>query len=214
MLEIVRQAAERVGGVPRLAERIGVTRQAIYQWREVPVDRVRDIAVATGIAHADLRPDLYARHDAGEPGLRGFDRHDTIDWNERQAEALRRGELAAVDRFALADMLDDLSRAARDEVARRLRLLLHRLMKWQAKPERRSLSTIGVITSERARLLARFDRSPRLRVHAAAVLQAAYAAARADLVEETGLALDRFPADCPLTLDRLLDPGFAPDAGF
>lgn len=209
MLDIVRQAAERVGGVPRLAECIGVTRQAIYQWREIPIDRIRDIALATGIARADLRPDLYPPPEAGE---RNAERHDVVAWNERQAEALRRGDLAGIDRHALAEVLEERCREARGEIFRRLRLILHRLMKWQVRPERRSLSTVAVITSERARLLARFDQSHRLRLHAADVLQQAYEAARADLAEETGLSLERFPSACPVTLERLLDPGFTPTA--
>lgn len=208
MLDIVRQAAERVGGVPRLAERIGVTRQAIYQWREVPVERIRDIALATGIDRANLRPDLYP-----EPATATLpDRRDAVAWNERQAEALRRSDLAAIDRQALADLLDGLNRDARADVARRLQLILHRLMKWQVRPNRRSLSTIGVITAERARLLARFDIAPSLRLYAAEALQAAYEAARADIVEETGLPPDSFPAGCPISLDRLLDPAFTPTA--
>ena len=54
-------AADAVGGVPTLAELLGVTRHAIYQWERVPAGRVIPIEAATGgkVTRHDLRPDLY-----------------------------------------------------------------------------------------------------------------------------------------------------------
>jgi DNA-binding transcriptional regulator YdaS (Cro superfamily) len=47
------------GGVPRLAERLGVKRQAIYQWPYIPADRVGQVGSITGLAAHELRPDLF-----------------------------------------------------------------------------------------------------------------------------------------------------------
>ena len=59
MLAILREAAQRVGGMSALAQSIGLTRSAIYQWKgRIPAERVMDIEEATGIPRTRLRPDL------------------------------------------------------------------------------------------------------------------------------------------------------------
>jgi hypothetical protein len=223
MLEIVRKAADRIGGVPKLAERLGVTRQAIYQWREVPAERVGEIALATGVPRADLRPDLFAiaqdlaiwQADAiadAEPappidwsGLRC----DELRWLEAQADAVAGSGLQVIDTDRLVHLLRSLADEARCDIERRMTVVLVRLLKWHYRPERRSLSTIAVITAERARILNRAATSPALRAHAETALHDVYKRAIAQTADETGLALDVFPVDCPLGLDELLDPAFA-----
>jgi|TARA_R110000796_G_scaffold21207_3_gene62514 DNA-binding transcriptional regulator YdaS (Cro superfamily) len=45
----------------RLAEGLGITTQAISQWRRVPAERVLSVERLTGVCRQDLRPDLYPR---------------------------------------------------------------------------------------------------------------------------------------------------------
>ena len=59
MLSILKSAAQRIGGVNQLADGLGVTRQALYQWSRVPAERVIEIERLTGVARHDLRPDLH-----------------------------------------------------------------------------------------------------------------------------------------------------------
>ena len=54
-----KQIIELAGGAQVLAKRIGLTHQAIYAWREVPADRVIEVARLTGLRPWDVRPDLY-----------------------------------------------------------------------------------------------------------------------------------------------------------
>ena len=63
-MEALERAIEIIGGVPRLADLLGIERQAIYQWKQTPVKRVLDIEEATDIrvTRYELRPDIY-----GEP---------------------------------------------------------------------------------------------------------------------------------------------------
>lgn len=60
-LSPIARAAEAVGGFPKLASLIGVTRQAIYQWDRIPAERVIAIENATGgkVTRHELRPDLF-----------------------------------------------------------------------------------------------------------------------------------------------------------
>ena len=226
MLDIVRTAADRIGGIPRLAQRIGVTRQAIYQWREVPAERVAEIALATGVARADLRPDLFgitvdelawqqdAADEANGDAAPAADftelRRDILAWTDAQAHAIASG--AEIDTDRMIDLLRSLARDARTDIERRLGVIIVRLLKWQHRPDRRSLSTISVITAERARILSRLSASPSLRSHAEEALPTIFARACRQAADETGLAPGVFPADCPYRLDELLDPSFAPTA--
>lgn len=47
------------GGVTRLAEKIGITRSAVSQWHEIPIDRVADVQRATGLTKYEQRPDIF-----------------------------------------------------------------------------------------------------------------------------------------------------------
>ena len=49
----------RATGVPALSEHLGITKQAIYQWRRIPPERAVDIAKITGIPVQELRPDVF-----------------------------------------------------------------------------------------------------------------------------------------------------------
>ena len=52
-------AVDRVGGVARLADMLGVSRQAVYKWKRIPAERVPQIERLTGVPRVALRPDLY-----------------------------------------------------------------------------------------------------------------------------------------------------------
>lgn len=53
------RAVEAAGGASRLAEKLGVTRSAVSQWREIPAERVHEVESLTGVPRSELRPDLY-----------------------------------------------------------------------------------------------------------------------------------------------------------
>lgn len=65
MIDLVAQAREakvaavqKAGGGAALARLINVSRSAITHWDLIPVERIADVAQATGMAAAELRPDL------------------------------------------------------------------------------------------------------------------------------------------------------------
>lgn len=59
MLDIVKRAAEKAGGVTKLASEIGVKHPSLHSWKQIPANRVRDIERVTGIPDYELRPDLF-----------------------------------------------------------------------------------------------------------------------------------------------------------
>ena len=55
----LKRAIEKLGTSAALAARIGITEQAISQWRRVPPLRVLTVERATGVHRTELRPDIY-----------------------------------------------------------------------------------------------------------------------------------------------------------
>ncbi len=60
MLPVVLKAAKIVGSIRQLAKDLGVTRQALYGWKQVPVEQILPIEKATGgkVTRHQMRPDL------------------------------------------------------------------------------------------------------------------------------------------------------------
>jgi DNA-binding transcriptional regulator YdaS (Cro superfamily) len=52
-------AIVRAGGITPLARRLGVSPQAVAQWKLVPLRRVVEVEIATGVPRERLRPDFY-----------------------------------------------------------------------------------------------------------------------------------------------------------
>ena len=89
-------------------------------------------------------------------------------------------------------------------------LLLH-LLKYRFQPRRRSRNWRAGIVEHRQRLRDDFRSSPSLRGYARDMFEEAYADARARALAETGLPVQRFPAEPPFTLEQVLDPKYQPD---
>lgn len=58
VLALIR-AARTMGGYSSLARRLGISRQAVWQWQRCPESRVLEIEALTGVSRFDLRPDKY-----------------------------------------------------------------------------------------------------------------------------------------------------------
>lgn len=60
---VLQNAAQKVGGMAQLAAELGIARQAIYQWKRIPAERVVDIERITGVPRTELRPDIFGASD-------------------------------------------------------------------------------------------------------------------------------------------------------
>jgi DNA-binding transcriptional regulator YdaS (Cro superfamily) len=57
--ELIRAAAEKVGGIVALAARLGITKSAVSQWDRVPAEHVLRVSELTGVSVHELRPDVF-----------------------------------------------------------------------------------------------------------------------------------------------------------
>ena len=56
---VIAFACEKAGSAAELARRLGIKRQAIIQWTEIPIRHVHKVNEVTGIPLTDLRPDVF-----------------------------------------------------------------------------------------------------------------------------------------------------------
>ena len=66
MQEGLKRALEIVGGPAALARHLGITKQAVGQWSQVPAERVLDVEDATNgaVKGHELRPDICRAPEA------------------------------------------------------------------------------------------------------------------------------------------------------
>ncbi|ADE14933.1 protein of unknown function DUF29 [Nitrosococcus halophilus Nc 4] len=135
---------------------------------------------------------------------------DYYAWTQETIEKLRQGKLSEVDVNDLIEELEDMGASERRATESRLEVLLAHLLKWQYQPERRGKSWRLTIEEQRLRVQDRLEESPSLgpviheklpKIYRRAVLMAA---------RETNKEKNDFPAQCPWSMDEMLDDCFWP----
>jgi hypothetical protein len=139
------------------------------------------------------------------PPLSLYEQDETA-WLEQTARLVAQRRFSQVDYENLSEYLSDMAKRDRREVVSRLVVLLTHLLKWQHQPKKRSRSWRGSIMEQR-RELRQLLESGTLRRHADKVLERAYKDAVEQAAAETGLAVELFPSQCPLSVNDLLAGG-------
>ena len=135
---------------------------------------------------------------------------DFFEWTFRNAELLRAGRFEQADIEHVAEEIEDMGKRDLHEVNSRVEVLVRHLLKWQLQPGKKSRSWVRTIASQRKGLAQRLDDSPSLRVKIQPNLGRNYQYALKLAVIETGLPKNHFPAECPFTVEQILDPDFLP----
>ena len=137
---------------------------------------------------------------------------DYYAWLMESAELLREGQLTQIDATHLAEELEDMGKSERRAIESYLKVLIVHLLKWRHQPERRGASWELSIANARDAIRRRLSESPSLRVQLPDLVQVRYANARRHAALETGLPINLFPADCPFSIEQLLDEDFWADS--
>jgi hypothetical protein len=135
---------------------------------------------------------------------------DYLAWIEATADAIRQGNLNAVDWDNLLEEIEDMGRRERKSFKSNLIVVLLHLLKWQFQPQYRSNSWKGSIVEHRRRILEALEESPSLQPFFEEILSRAYQDAIDQAEAETGLPRDTFPATCPYSEVEIIEKGFLP----
>ena len=60
----IRKLAEGFGGIVNFSLALGLSRGAVSQWEQIPIDRVAQVEKLTGVPREILRPDFFNRETA------------------------------------------------------------------------------------------------------------------------------------------------------
>jgi hypothetical protein len=130
---------------------------------------------------------------------------DFVEWAEETAELLRSGRFGEVDVEHLAEEVEDLGKSARAAVGHQLQRMLLHLLKQRIQPERAGTSWRRSIHDSRSKIEHKLDHSPSLKRQLEQVLPTVYRRAVRDAANETGVPAARMPAQCPWTLEELIE---------
>jgi hypothetical protein len=133
---------------------------------------------------------------------------DETAWLETMAQLAAERRADEVDWHNLSEYLFDMARRDRREVYSRLVVLLAHWLKWDLAPDQRTNSWRATIMTQ-SRDLRLLLESGTLRRHALGVLDQAYQEARHQAAVESDLSVERFPRECPFTMDQMLMPPWA-----
>jgi Domain of unknown function DUF29 len=135
---------------------------------------------------------------------------DFYTWTEQQAELLRQGNFAALDRTHLLEEIEDLGNRHYDQLESRLVLLVAHLLKWQVQHWQRSNSWRATVRVQRLSLDKLLRRNPGLKSRIDEAMAEGWEEARLLAIAETGLPDELFPDGCPYTFDQVINPDFWP----
>ena len=139
-----------------------------------------------------------------------YDR-DFYAWTQEQAALLKSGQWDQLDIPNLVEEIEALGRQERRELVNRLGILVGHLLKWQFQPQQRSKSWTATIIEQRQEIQELIADNPSLKSYLVEAIEKAYQKGILLVAKETPLSLDDLPAQCPYTLDQVMDPNFYPE---
>ena len=135
---------------------------------------------------------------------------DEFGWLLEQAGLLRDGRLDEIDRASLVEFLTDMARTKKHEFRSAMVVLLHHLLKVAVQPEKVTRSWLLTIDEQQGEAQSLIEDEPGMRQYLPDLYAKAYPVARRRASIETGIGIDRFPADNPWTMNEVL--AFVPPA--
>ncbi len=136
---------------------------------------------------------------------------DTYGWAVHTAQLLRNKKMSEVDFDGIIEELEEMGISNRHALKNRLSQLIFHLLKWQYQPDFRGRSWSGTIKEQRIRLNDLLEDNPSLKAIMEESLKKAYKITMTLIEKETPLDLKLLPAECPYTLEQIMNGGFYPE---
>jgi hypothetical protein len=135
---------------------------------------------------------------------------DFVAWTEQTVQLIRDEQFGQVDWDAVIEEIESLGRSDRRELKSRLEVLLQHLLKWEYQPNLQSGFWRNTIDEQRNRITDLLQESPSLKSYPEEVLAQCYHRGLKAASNETELAIDVFPVECPYSVAQVLDAEFLP----
>ncbi|MBL6987529.1 MAG: DUF29 domain-containing protein [Methylobacter sp.] len=135
---------------------------------------------------------------------------DFYSWAKEQIKLLKKGQFDKLDIPNLIKELKTKSDHEKQELERRLILLLIYLLKWKHQPAKRKKSWKFIITEQRTEYAHVLKENQGLQPQLENILSHAYDLARIKAAKKTRLNINTFETTCPWALDDITDDNFYP----
>ncbi len=129
---------------------------------------------------------------------------DVAAWAGEQSRALAERRFDDLDLEHLAEEIDELGGSFRDQLESRILVLLMHLLKWAYQPDHRSKSWRNSIREQRRKITRLLKKVPSLKPTVEDVTVDIYEDAVEQAMDETELAREVFPEECPFTFEELM----------
>ncbi|MFI3120632.1 MAG: DUF29 domain-containing protein [Methylococcaceae bacterium] len=137
---------------------------------------------------------------------------DIVAWANEQAWLVRNKKFELLDIEHIAEEIEDVGKSEQRELASRMAVLLCHLLKWQYQPARQGASWQATIRTQRERIRHRLNKTPSLKscLKDAEWWADAWGDARDAAEKETGISYEKFPEQCPWTVENILADNWFP----
>ena len=136
---------------------------------------------------------------------------DFFAWTQEQSALILARKWSEIDVEHLAEEVEDMGKSERRSLERRLEILLMHLLKWQIQKDRRSNSWRRTIKDQHRRLEKLLIENPSLKAELLEFVEDVYPSAIVAAANETGLDDENFPANCPYSVEQILDSNYLPE---
>jgi hypothetical protein len=136
---------------------------------------------------------------------------DYYGWLQENAQLIREKNFSEIDAENIAEELESIGKSEKRDLSNRLTVLLMHLLKWQHQSVKRSTSWRNTIAVQRIDIRELLEDSPSLKNEISDKIAIAYEKAKLAAEIETGIEKQNFPAQCPFSLEQILDESFLPN---
>lgn len=136
---------------------------------------------------------------------------DYYGWLQENAQLIREKRFSEIDVDNIVEELESMGKSEKRELSSHLTILLMHLLKWQYQTVKRSTSWRNTIAVQRIDIRELLEDSPSLKSEILDKIATAYKKAKLAAEIETGIEKQNFPAECPFSLEQILDEEFLPN---
>jgi len=135
---------------------------------------------------------------------------DYYQWIQQTVKLLEQRNFQELDLDNLIEEIQDLALNEKQTIETNLIVVLKLLLKWQYQPEQHSGEIKASIRRHRYKIRDDLKVSPSLKTHLSEIWLESYQEARLQAADETGLSVEIFPEQCPITIENILNTDYLP----